>query len=81
MPVRLIVSFSAEPGKAAELAQAMKARCATSAEDAGCRQFEVFQSVIDPQHSRMTHVGAIERGEPAPAFARARDRIGRRQMP
>lgn len=49
MPVRLIVSFNAEPGKAAELAQAMKARCATSAQDAGCRQFEVFQSVIDPQ--------------------------------
>jgi quinol monooxygenase YgiN len=49
MPVRLIVSFSAEPGKAGELAQAMKARCATSAGDSGCRQFEVFQSVIDPQ--------------------------------
>jgi quinol monooxygenase YgiN len=49
MPVRLVVSFSAEPGKAAELAQAMKARCATSAQDAGCQQFEVFQSVIDPE--------------------------------
>jgi len=49
MPVRLVISFSAEPGKAAELAAAMKERCLTSAEDAGCRQFEVFQSVLDPQ--------------------------------
>jgi quinol monooxygenase YgiN len=50
MPVRLVVSFSAEPGKAAELAQAMKARCATSAQDAGCQQFEVFQSVLNPEN-------------------------------
>jgi len=32
----------------AELAQAMKARCEVSRQDAGCEQFEVFQSVSDP---------------------------------
>ena len=48
MAVRLVVTFTAAPGKGAELAQAMKARCAVSQQDAGCRQFEVFQSVLDP---------------------------------
>ena len=49
MPVRLVISFTAEPGKAAELAKAMQERCVTSAKDAGCRQFEVFQSVGNPE--------------------------------
>src|SRR5436190_18388594 len=48
MAVRLIVIFHAAPGKGAELAQAMKARCDISRQDAGCEQFEVFQSVFDP---------------------------------
>jgi quinol monooxygenase YgiN len=48
MSVRLVISMSAAPGKGAELAQAMKARCAVSAKDAGCLQFEVFQSALDP---------------------------------
>ena len=48
MPVRLVISIAAAPGKGAELAQAMKARCEVSAQDAGCRQFEVFQSALDP---------------------------------
>jgi quinol monooxygenase YgiN len=48
MPVRLVVTFNAVPGKGAELAEAMKARCATSAKDAGCQQFEVFRSALDP---------------------------------
>src|SRR5215467_10267233 len=38
----------AAPGKGAELAQAMKARCEVSRQDAGCEQFEVFQSVSEP---------------------------------
>ena len=37
--------------------------------------------VIDAQHAGMAHVGAVERGEAPPALARARDRIGRRQVP
>ena len=48
MAVRLVVTFQAESGKGAELAQAMKARCEMSRRDRGCEQFEVFQSVSDP---------------------------------
>jgi quinol monooxygenase YgiN len=50
MPVRLVVTFKAEPGKGAELAEAMKARCAVSATDAGCQQFEVFRSAVNPDN-------------------------------
>jgi quinol monooxygenase YgiN len=49
MAVRLVVTFHAAPGKGEELAQAMNARCEVSRRDAGCEQFEVFQSVSDPQ--------------------------------
>ena len=48
MAVRLVVTFNAASGKSAELAQAMKARCEVSRQDAGCEQFEVFQSLFDP---------------------------------
>ena len=48
MAVRLVVTFNAVSGKGAELAQAMKARCEVSRQDAGCEQFEVFQGVSDP---------------------------------
>jgi len=48
MAVRLVVTFHAGSGKGDELAQAMKARCEVSRQDAGCEQFEVFQSVFDP---------------------------------
>ena len=48
MAVRLVVTFQAAQGKGAELAQAMKARCEVSRQDAGCEQFEVFQSVSNP---------------------------------
>ena len=48
MAVRLVVTYHAASGKGAELAQAMKARCEVSRQDAGCEQFEVFRSVSDP---------------------------------
>jgi len=48
MAVRLVVSITAAPGKGAELAQAMKGRCEISQKDAGCEQFEVFQSALNP---------------------------------
>ena len=48
MAVRLVVTFHAAPGRGAELAQAMKARCEVSRQDDGCEQFEVFQSAADP---------------------------------
>ena len=51
MAVRLVITFHAASGKGVELAQAMKARCEVSRQDAGCEQFEVFQSVSDPDMS------------------------------
>jgi quinol monooxygenase YgiN len=38
----------AAPGKGADLAQAFKPRCAEVMREPGCEQFEVFQSVVDP---------------------------------
>jgi len=48
MQVRLVVTINAAPGKGAELAQAFKKRCAECMQEPGCEQFEVFQSVLDP---------------------------------
>lgn len=48
MAIRLIVTINAVPGKGTELAQAYKERCAEIAGEPGCEQFEVFQSIINP---------------------------------
>jgi quinol monooxygenase YgiN len=48
MSVRLVISITAAPGKGAEFARAFKPRCEESRKDAGCLQFELFQSVFDP---------------------------------
>ena len=48
MSVRLVITITAAEGKGAELAQAFKARCAEVAKEPGCEQFEVFQSVLQP---------------------------------
>lgn len=48
MPVRLIVTITAVPGKGGELAAVYRARCAEIMKEPGCQQFEVFQSVLDP---------------------------------
>lgn len=48
MSIRLVVTITAVPGKGAELAQVMKARCEEAAKEPGCEQFEVFQSVANP---------------------------------
>ena len=48
MKVRLIVTLNAVPGKGAELAKAFRERCIDVAKEPGCEQFEVFQSVVDP---------------------------------
>ncbi|HVC63345.1 MAG TPA: antibiotic biosynthesis monooxygenase family protein [Acetobacteraceae bacterium] len=47
MAVRLVVTITAAPGKGPELAQAFRDRCAEVAQEPGCEQFEVFQSVLD----------------------------------
>ncbi len=48
MPVRLVVSIDAEPGKGSELAAVYGERCADVMKEPGCLQFEVFQSVLNP---------------------------------
>ena len=49
MAVRLIVNITAAPGKGTELAQALKTRCMQVMQEPGCEQFEVFQSVVNPE--------------------------------
>lgn len=48
MAIRLIVTITAAPGKGFELAQLYKGRCAEVMKEPGCEQFEVFQSVVNP---------------------------------
>ncbi|HTV44121.1 MAG TPA: antibiotic biosynthesis monooxygenase family protein [Stellaceae bacterium] len=48
MSVRLVVTITAAPGKGSELAQAYKGRCVEVMKEPGCEQFEVFQSVVNP---------------------------------
>ncbi len=48
MAVRLVVSITAAPGKGAEFAQAFRPRCEQSRKDPGCQQFDIFQSVSNP---------------------------------
>jgi quinol monooxygenase YgiN len=48
MSVRLVVAINAMPGKGTELAQVFRARCADVMKEPGCEQFEVFQSVLNP---------------------------------
>ena len=48
MSVRLVVTITAAPGKGSELAQVFRARCAEVMQEPGCEQFEVFQSVLNP---------------------------------
>jgi len=48
MAVRLVVSITAEPGKGNELARVFKDRCTDVMKEPGCEQFEVFQSVLNP---------------------------------
>ena len=48
MAIRLIVTITAAPKKGCELAQLYKGRCADIMKEPGCEQFEVFQSVVNP---------------------------------
>jgi quinol monooxygenase YgiN len=48
MAVRLVVTINAEPGKGAELARVFRERCLDVLKEPGCEQFEVFQSVLNP---------------------------------
>jgi quinol monooxygenase YgiN len=48
MSIRLIVGITAAPGKGSELAKLYKSRCEEIMKEPGCEQFEVFQSVVNP---------------------------------
>ena len=48
MSVRLIITLAAAPGKGAEFAAAFRTRCEEVMQEPGCEQFEVFQSVLNP---------------------------------
>ncbi len=48
MAIRLVVTITAAPGKGSELAQEYRGRCAEVMQEPGCEQFEVFQSVLNP---------------------------------
>ena len=64
MAIRLIVTIAAAPGKGSELAEAYQARCAEVTKEPGCEQFEVFQSVVNPDKlallERWTDQGALD---------------------
>jgi quinol monooxygenase YgiN len=48
MAIRLIVTLTAVSGKGSELAQNYKTRCPEVKKEPGCEQFEVFQSIVNP---------------------------------
>ena len=50
MAIRLIVKITAAPGKGAQLAKLYKPRCEEIMKEPGCQQFEVFQSVVNPDN-------------------------------
>ena len=64
MAIRLVVTITAAPGKGSELAQAYKGRCAEIMKERGCEQFEVFQSVVNPDKlallERWTNKAALD---------------------
>ena len=64
MAIRLIVTITAAAGKGADLAEAYKARCLDVMKEPGCEQFEVFQSVVNPDKltllERWTDQGALD---------------------
>ena len=63
MAVRLVVTITAAPGKGGALAQAYKARCEDCMREPGCEQFEVFQSVLNPDR-----LALLERWTDQPAL-------------
>jgi quinol monooxygenase YgiN len=59
MAVRLVVTITAAPGQGSELAQAYTARCEECMTEPGCEQFEVFQSVLNPNNWPCSSGGPI----------------------
>jgi quinol monooxygenase YgiN len=57
-PVRLVVNLHSVPGAAAEYGQAWKSHGAEVAREAGCLQYELFQSISHPDHLAMLELWA-----------------------
>jgi quinol monooxygenase YgiN len=83
MPVRLVISMRARPGRGADLAKAMEQRCVDVRKEPGCQQFEVFQSANDPdrlvllelwadQAALDVHAGVNASRPPQPGMAELR---------
>jgi quinol monooxygenase YgiN len=64
MALRLVVTITAAAGKGSELALEFKPRCLEIAKEPGCEQFEVFQSVVNPDKlvllERWTNPAALD---------------------
>ena len=50
MPIRLVVSMTAAPGKGDELAAAFSPVCVDVQKEPGCQQYELFQSRENPDN-------------------------------
>ena len=50
MSIRLVVTFTATPGKGAELAKAFEKRAAECRKEPGCEQFDIFQGATNSDH-------------------------------
>lgn len=48
MSLRLIVTFTAAPGKGEALEAVYRERCAEAMKEPGCEQYEIFRSALDP---------------------------------
>ena len=48
MSIRLVITITAAPGKGSQLAEGYKTRCAQVMKEPGCEQFEIFQSLVNP---------------------------------
>lgn len=53
---RLVITFQAAPGRGADLAAALKIRALEVRAEPGCEQFDILQSVIDPDVLVMTEL-------------------------
>ena len=48
MAIRLVITMTAAPGRGADLAEVFRERCQEAMQEPGCEQYEIFQSVLDP---------------------------------
>ena len=80
MSVRLVVTLNAAPGKGSELARVFRDRCAEVMQEPGCEQFEVFQSVLNPDKLALLELWTDQAALAASATARQAETRKRRAM-